>query len=155
MKNLISLTGIVAVGLAIAASGWAQNPQQASVGTADGADPAAVVRPEVIAIKLHADWCASCRRMGSVFEDLATVAEDEPVLFARLDLTDRSSRKQAEYLMSMMNLQDAWKQAGAGEKTGVILLVDADNRQVLGQLTADQDLKQMKAALLDVVAKTR
>jgi len=111
--------------------------------------------PEVIAIKFHADWCGSCRRMGSVFEDLATVAEDQPVLFTQLDLTDRSSRKQAEYLMSLLKLGQIWEEAGAGEKTGFILLVDADNHEVLGQLTADQDLKQMKAALADTVTKAQ
>lgn len=90
-----------------------------------------------------------------MFEGLATVAEDEPVLFVRLDLTDRSSRREAHYLMTMLNLQSVWEQAGAGNKTGFILLIDADDRQVSGQLTADQDLKQMKTALLDAVAKSQ
>lgn len=112
-------------------------------------------QPQVIAIKFHADWCGTCRRMGTVFEDLATVAEDEPVLFTELDLTDRSSRKQASYLMNTLGLSQIWQEAGAGERTGFILLVDAGNKKVAGTLTADQDLKQMKAGLLDVVANTR
>lgn len=111
-------------------------------------------KPEVIALKFHADWCATCRRMGPIFEDLATVTEEEPVLFTELDLTDRSTRKQAEYLLSLLNLEPVWKQAGAGEKTGFILLVDVDSRQPLARLTADQNLKQMKAAVLKAVTQT-
>lgn len=107
--------------------------------------------PSVIAIKFHADWCGSCRRMGSVFEDLTTVTEEEPVLFVRLDLTDRSSRKQAQYLMSMLNLQHVWEQFGTGQKTGFILLVDVDSRRALEKLTAGHDLKQMKAVLAGVL----
>ncbi|MEX2307155.1 MAG: thioredoxin domain-containing protein [Pirellulales bacterium] len=112
-------------------------------------------KPQIVAVKFHADWCGSCRRMGSVFEDLAIVSEDEPVLFARLDLTDRRSRKQAAYLMTMLGLQEAWEGAGAGQKTGFILLIDPATKQPVGQLTADQDVKQMKAALLDVLSKNR
>jgi thiol-disulfide isomerase/thioredoxin len=112
-------------------------------------------KPDVIAIKFHADWCGTCRRMGSVFEDLTTVAEEEPVLFTRLDLTDSSSRKQARYLMTTLGLNEVWQASGAGEKTGFILLVDAGSKKVVGRLTAEQDLKQMKANLLDVVAKNR
>lgn len=112
-------------------------------------------KASIVALKFHADWCSSCRRMGTVFEDLATVAEDEPVLFSRLDLSDRSTRKQARYLMTMLRLEEVWNQGGAGKKTGFILLVDASTGKVLGKLTDDDDLKQMKAALLLVVAKSR
>lgn len=111
-------------------------------------------KPEVIALKFHADWCATCRRMGTIFEDLAVVAEEEPVMFAELDLTDRRTRQQAEYLMSLLDLDQVWNQAGSGTKTGFILLVDAENRQPVGQLSADQDLKQMKAAVLAAVSQS-
>jgi hypothetical protein len=92
--------------------------------------------------------------MGTIFEDLAIVAEEEPVLFAELDLTDRRTRKQAEYLMSLLDLDQVWDQAGSGAKTGFILLVDAESRQPIGQLSADQDLKQMKAAMLEASAQS-
>jgi hypothetical protein len=123
-------------------------------GENDERSPAAA-KPDLVAIKFHADWCASCRRMGTLFEDLTTVSENQPVLFTRLDLTDRSSRTQARYLMTMLGLGDVWEQTGAGEKTGFIVLVDADTKQVVGQLSADQDLKQMKAALQETLSKTQ
>ncbi len=111
--------------------------------------------PRVVAVKFHADWCGSCRRMGTVFEDLAVVSENEPVLFATLDLTDNRTRKQAEYLMSMLGFQEAWNDGGAGQKTGFILLIDPTTQKPIGRLTADQDLKQMKAAVQEAVAKAR
>lgn len=73
-------------------------------------------KPEVIALKFHADWCATCRRMGPIFEDLAVVAEEEPVLFTELDLTSRSTRQQAEYLMTLLNLDRVWQQAEPGRR---------------------------------------
>lgn len=103
--------------------------------------------PQLVAIKLHADWCGSCRRMGPVFEDLGTVMEEAPVLFVHLDLTDRASRKQAAYLMEMMGLSEVWHQYDSGKKTGLIVVVDADTKKPVTHLTADQTLKQMKAAL--------
>lgn len=136
-----AITGsVLALLLLLTAAVHATKAQEDQAATTAG-------RPELVAVKFHADWCASCRRMGPRFQDLKTVAEEEPVLFARLDLTDRSSRKQAGYLMSMLGMQEVWRAAGAGQQTGFILLVDVPSAQIVGRLTADQGLKEMKAAL--------
>jgi len=125
--------------------------------SAEAADSAAASSPEsprLVAIKLHADWCGSCRKMGSVFEDLGTVMEDSPVLFVRLDLTDGASRSQAAYLMEMMGLGGVWRRYDSGKKTGLIAVVDTDTKKTVAALNADQNLKQMKAVLQETLEKT-
>ncbi|MEX0642467.1 MAG: thioredoxin domain-containing protein [Pirellulales bacterium] len=128
-------------------------PVQLSIAHADKQSSSSNT-PEIVAVKFHADWCGSCRRMGTAFEDLSVVSENKPVLFTTLDLTDNRTRKQAAYLMSMLRFQEAWKECGAGQKTGFVLLIDPATQQPIGRLTADQDLKQMKAAFQEAVAKT-
>lgn len=123
--------------------------------TAGGVSPAlaaeeeAKVKPTVIAVKFHADWCGSCRAMGPVFEDLANKHDTDPVLFVHLDLTDSKSTRQAGYLMRTIGAGEVWDNVGG--KTGMILLLDADSKQVMRKMTRDHSFKQMSAELVEIV----
>ena len=96
--------------------------------------------PETLAVKFHADWCGSCKRMGPVFEDLRNKYDGQPVLFVELDLTNGTTRAQAEYLATALGFGEVY---AANQGTGFILLLDATSRQTLAKLTADQDIKAM------------
>lgn len=106
---------------------------------------AAPAQPEILAVKFHADWCGSCKRMGSVFEDLRNKYDGKPVLFVELDLTNGTTRSQAEYLVSALDFGEVYAQ---NEGTGFILLLDGQSRKQLAKLTADQDIKAMGAAIV-------
>jgi len=105
--------------------------------------------PEVIAVKFHADWCGYCKAMGPVFEELQAKFDQEPVLYAEFDQTREFNRTQSQYMAHAMNLDHVWKEHGG--KTGFVLLIDADTRQVIQKLTHDKNLKEMGAALQDAV----
>lgn len=100
--------------------------------------------PKLIAVKYHADWCGSCKKMGPVFEDLRDKYDGEPVLFVTLDRTNRTTRSQADFLAASLGIGDsAARHAG----TGFVVVYDATHRTELAKLTADQDIKAMGAAL--------
>lgn len=101
--------------------------------------------PELVAVKFHADWCGSCKKMGPVFGDLSSKLDAEPVLFVELDLTTSAQRDQANYLMQVMGAEEAWSEHGP--KTGFILLLDPGDMTVAGKLTADMNFKEMVAAI--------
>ena len=102
-------------------------------------------KPELLAVKFHADWCGSCKKMGTVFEDLRNKYDGKSVLFVTLDLTNSTTRSQAEYLAAALGFGDIYaKNAG----TGFILLLDGDSNNQVAKLTADQDIKSMGAQLL-------
>ncbi|MDA8019294.1 MAG: thioredoxin family protein [Thermoanaerobaculia bacterium] len=96
--------------------------------------------PELVAVKFHADWCGSCKRMGPVFEDLRNKYDGQPVLFVELDLTNGTTRAQAEYLAAALGFGEVY---AANQGTGFILLLDGESRQEVAKLTADQDIKAM------------
>ena len=96
--------------------------------------------PELVAVKFHADWCGSCKRMGSVFEDLRNKYDGQPVLFVELDLTNGTTRTQAEYLAAALGFGEVY---AANQGTGFILLLDGQSREKIAKLTADQDIKAM------------
>lgn len=101
--------------------------------------------PRVLAVKLHADWCSSCRAIEPRFQALREKFGREPVLFATLDLTRDASQVQAYYLAAALGLEEVWH-AYASE-VGYVLLIDADSKRVLARLTRKQDLATMSAQL--------
>lgn len=111
--------------------------------------PPAADSPKVIAIKLHADWCGSCKAMGPVFTDLANKFDTAPALFVTFDMTTQSQRKQAEYHAAALGVGDLWP--AYGKKTGLILLIDTQDRKVVGTLNKTHDIKQMGAALKQAI----
>lgn len=105
----------------------------------------APAQPDLLAVKFHADWCGSCKKMGTVFEDLRNKYDGRSVLFVTLDLTNGTTRSQAEFMAAALGFGNVFeKNAG----TGFILLLDGDSRQQVAKLTADQNIKVMGAELL-------
>jgi thiol-disulfide isomerase/thioredoxin len=101
--------------------------------------------PELVLVKFHADWCGSCKEMGSVFEDLGDKLDREPVLLVELDQTTSAGRDQAGYLMQLMQAEEIWEEHGG--KTGFILVVDPADISVKHKLTKDMNFKDMLKAV--------
>lgn len=108
--------------------------------------------PEIIAVKFHADWCGSCKAMGSVFEELQAKYDTKPVLYVTLDHTRDFNRQQSKYMAQALGLEKIGMEHGG--KTGFILLIDGKSLEVVGKLTREHNLKQMGAALVEVLEKS-
>ncbi len=107
--------------------------------------------PAVIAVKFHADWCGSCKAMGSVFEELQAKFDTMPVLYVTLDHTRDFNRQQSKFMAQSMGLDGVWAEKGG--KTGFILLIDGKTREVITTLKSTQNLKEMGAELNAAVDK--
>ena len=105
--------------------------------------------PEVIAVKFHADWCGSCKKMGPVFSDLQNKFDGQSVLFVTLDRTNISTQNHSRLLANALGL-GALRKANKG--TGYILLVDAKSKKVLKKLTSAQTAKEMGKAISEQLA---
>lgn len=110
----------------------------------------AVKEPKVVAVKFHADWCGSCRKMGTAFEDLRNKFDGKPVLFVNLDKTNISTAHHSELLASALGLKEIY---AANPGTGFILLVDTKTRKELKKLSPDLDLKAMSSSIAQLVEK--
>ncbi len=102
-------------------------------------------KPQVIAVKFHADWCGSCRAMGTAFEDIANKLDGKPALFLTFDLTNQTTRRQAELLAGAMKLNKVW--SANSDKSGFVVLVDARTRLVVDRLTSKHSVKEMASAV--------
>ncbi len=107
------------------------------------------VQPRLIAVRYHADWCKACCTLAPCFDKLRTSIRNEAVLFVTLDFTDDQSKKQAEYLAAVLNLDEIWQSNGM--KTGRVLLIDRAQKQVVETLLSTDTLAQMQAKLNGVL----
>ncbi|MEM7364904.1 MAG: thioredoxin family protein [Pseudomonadota bacterium] len=105
--------------------------------------------PQLIAIKFHADWCGSCKRMGNTFEELQQKHDTLPVLYLVLDHTRRYDRDQSAFHMQTLGLENIWDEYGG--KTGFVLLVDPQSSEVVARLTHEHTLKDMGKAISGLV----
>ena len=113
-----------------------------------GTTGAVEIRPEprLIAVKFHGDWCGSCKKMGPVFSDLQNKLDGSPVLFVELDLTNNTTKHQAQMMAAALGLTKTYLE---NPGTGFILLIDAASKKVTARLTADMTFKEMSAVIQD------
>lgn len=83
--------------------------------------------------------------MGPVFADLQNKTDGEPALLVTLDLTNQTTRNQAELHAAALGLSDLW--ISNGGSTGKVHLVNGASKATIATLTHEQSLKDMTAAL--------
>ena len=132
LKYVIALTGLALL--------LAPAPMLAGPVSVEGkGDPALYV------VKVHADWCGSCTALAPILKEVQAGVADQPVLFIQLDVTDPALTSQARLLAAALDVEDHFK---ANNKTGLVLLINAQNRALLETVT-----KQNSAA--EIVGKIK
>ncbi len=114
-----------------------------------GLSTVAYASPKVIAASFHADWCGSCKALGPVFKQVKGKYVDSNVLFVKFDKTDDGTSKQSKLLADALGIEDSYK---SHQKTGFILLIDADSKEIKGKLTKVHTADEMDTILRRVLA---
>ncbi len=158
-RGIIAAAIIIAGAAAVQSVAWAQpesRPAQPTAPPGSGAQPGQAPTeaeparaPTLIALKLHADWCAKCKAMMPAVMETEKKAADKSVLFVKLDQTDKDSH-QAEYLLAALGMGNLWTEHAG--KTGYILLMDPESERVVGRVNSDMDAAAMGKAIDDAFA---
>ena len=99
--------------------------------------------PALYVVKVHADWCGSCKALVPILKEVQAEVADQPVLFVELDVTDSALTAQARLLAAALDVEEHFK---ANNKTGLVLLINAQDHTLLETVT-----KQNSAA--EIVGK--
>ncbi len=138
------VVSICAMVLVVVSSGFVVSAGRASAG-----EPAkSVVEPQlpnVIAIRVHADWCGACAKLDSVFPNIKKRSTELPVLFMTFDVTNDVTSRQAEYLAGVAGLDEIWQ--GLKKKVGSIVLIDTKSKRAVSTVAATDDLKSIEDAI--------
>lgn len=108
-------------------------------------------RPALYVVKVHADWCGSCKALAPVLEEVRESLVDEPVLFLELDVTDEARTAQARLLTAALGIEDHLK---ANNKTGLVLLIDPGDNALLETLTRKNSADEMVGKIEGHIATT-
>ncbi|MCK4412553.1 MAG: hypothetical protein KAY32_03310 [Candidatus Eisenbacteria sp.] len=110
------------------------------------ADPlsADLVTPRLVAVKIHADWCARTPEVAPIFDDMTTKYGNQPILFVTLDITDDTGRRQARYLTENLGISSVYDDPF---ESGMVKLIDRQDGQVLAVLTGEEQRPRMEGAL--------
>lgn len=104
--------------------------------------------PKLIAAKFHADWCGSCKTIAPTHNELISKFSSEDVLFITFDKTDEATSNQSMLLAQALGIDEVYK---SNEKTGFILLIDPQTKEVQGKLTKTQSVDEMSTAVMNSI----
>ena len=107
--------------------------------------------PALYVVKVHADWCGSCKALSPVLEKVRESLADEPVLFLELDVTDEARTAQARLLTAALGIEDHLK---ANNKTGLVLLINPGDNALLETLTRKSSADEMVGKIKGHIATT-
>ena len=104
------------------------------------------VAPQVLAVKMYADWCPGCQAMAGAWKQTQERLADQPVLFVKLDKTTPDLAKQSAMLAERLGLALLYSDHPG---TGFVLLVDPQSHALLDTLNpmmnADQMVRRIQA----------
>ncbi len=104
------------------------------------------------AVLSYADWCASCQVLDPKLEEVRAAGPIEGVRFVRLDYTDRTS---ANYFAQADEAGVGSAVRGhfqRGVRTGMLLLIDLDDGEVVGDVRRTATVEEIQAALRSAAA---
>ncbi len=107
---------------------------------------AEAMRPGLVAVQIHADWCPRSPSVAPIFGELLTRYGNQSVLFVTLDITDDVRRGQAELLAESLGIVRALDEPFG---SGMIKLIDRDNDVLLASITGREDSPEFEIRLAE------
>ena len=133
MRHIIQLAGILSLLLSV---------NSLSAGTVQIAGEGA---PSAVVVKMHADWCPSCKALEPTLAELRAELKDEPVLFLTFDITDAANTEQSRLLAKTLGIEGLMKK---NNKTGLVLVYDPKTMKTIHVFTKSDSMEDMKAGIM-------
>ena len=108
--------------------------------------------PRVIALVFYADWCGSCKALDPRLDAVRAHSDLRTVSFVTLDQTNAEARRQSAGLAETGGYEAVYR-ANEG-KTGFVLLLNAETKQVIGTLTVADSEAAIARKLERAIAST-
>ena len=109
---------------------------------ADGEGGVAVTKPFVV--KIHADWCGTCRMLEPTWSKIESEFGDR-VHLVKLDVSDRAATEQSRAEAARLGLSGFFKEYGAA--TGTICVVDGETLEPVAIMRGETDLSKYREAV--------
>ncbi len=104
--------------------------------------------PRLVAVQIHADWCARSPEVAPIFTELLTQYGNEPVLFVTLDITDDVRREQAKLLSAALGIPQALDEPF---ESGMIKLIDRESHSLLAAVTGREQVVELELRIAEAL----
>jgi thiol-disulfide isomerase/thioredoxin len=103
-------------------------------------------RAKPIVVKIHADWCATCKRLDAIWTQLDTDMGDQ-VQVVTLDVSDRVAFQESQATAKELGLEDFFQEYRS--KTGTIAVLDCNSREPVAVMNGELDLGKYREAIAE------
>ena len=113
----------------------------------DGAYAAEAGDARLAAVLSYADWCGSCRVLDPKINAVREASGFDGVAFVRLDYTQRSDDAYFAAADAAGVGEAVRAKFNAGIKTGMVLLIDIDDAEIVGEIRRDDSEEAITDAI--------
>jgi thiol-disulfide isomerase/thioredoxin len=116
----------------------------ATSAAADDAEDTCQATP--IVVKIHADWCGTCKVLDSIWTQLESDMGDQ-VQVVKLDVSDRVAFQESQATAKELGLEDFFQEYRS--KTGTIAVLDCNSREPVAVMNGELDLGKYREAIAE------
>ena len=95
-------------------------------------------------VKIHADWCGTCKALKSVWQRIETDLRDQATIVT-LDVSDRVAYMESQATAERLDISEFFQEYRS--RTGTIAVLDCKSHEPVVIMSAERDFEKYRAAV--------
>jgi thiol-disulfide isomerase/thioredoxin len=95
-------------------------------------------------VKIHADWCGSCKALKSVWQRIETDLGDQAIIVT-LDVSDRVAYMESQATAERLGIGEFFQEYRS--RTGTIAILDCRTHEPVVIMSAERDFEKYREAV--------